>query len=71
MSVVLFVRDSVGTRSGQPNDGTIQQSHQYSTIGKDGTVYSSFELKTIATKPASMPKGMILKTDKKLFVRGF
>ena len=59
-----FVCDSVGTRSGQPNDGTIQQSHQYSTIGKDGTVYSSFELKTIATKPASMPKGMILKTDK-------
>ena len=26
--------DSVGTRSGQPNDGTIQQSHQYSTVGK-------------------------------------
>ena len=59
-----FIRDSIGTRSGQPNDGTIQQSRQYSTIGKDGTVYSSFELKTIATKPASMPKGMIVKTDK-------
>jgi len=59
-----FVQDSVGTRSGQPNDGTIQQSHQYSTIGKDGTIYSSFELKTISTKPSAMPKGMILKTDK-------
>ena len=56
--------DSVGTRSGQPNDGTIQQSHQYSTVGKDGTIYSSFELKTITTKPSSLPKGMILKTDK-------
>ena len=56
--------DSVGTRSGQPNDGTIQQSHQYSTVGKDGTIYSSFELKTITTKPSSLPKAMILKTDK-------
>lgn len=56
--------DSVGTRSGQPNDGTIQQSHQYSTVGKDGTIYSSFELKTITTKPSTLPKGMILKTDK-------
>ena len=37
-----FIRDSIGTHSGQPNDGTIQQSRQYSTIGKDGTVYSSF-----------------------------
>ena len=35
--------DSVGTRSGQV-DGTVQQSHQYSVVGKDGTVYSSFEL---------------------------
>ena len=33
-------KDSVGTRSGQP-DGTYQQSHQYSVVGKDGTVYSS------------------------------
>ncbi len=59
-----FVKDSVGTRSGLPNDGTTQYSHQYSVAGKDGTVYSSFELKTMATKPAHMPKAMILKTDK-------
>lgn len=59
-----YSQDSVGTRSGKPNDGTFQLSHQYSTVGKDGTVYSSFELKTIATKPSSMPKAMILKTDK-------
>lgn len=33
-------KDSAGTRSGMP-DGTVQQSHQYSVVGKDGTVYSS------------------------------
>lgn len=59
-----FVKDSVGTRSGTPNDGTLQYSHQYSVAGKDGTVYSSFELKTLTTKPGQMPKAMILKSDK-------
>ncbi len=58
-----FRVDSMGTRSGEP-DGTIQQSHQYSVTGKDGTVYSSFELKTIATRPSQMPKAMILRSDK-------
>ena len=58
-----FRVDSMGTRSGEP-DGTIQQSHQYSVAGKDGTVYSSFELKTIATRPSQMPKAMILRSDK-------
>ncbi|MGM9704721.1 MAG: sensor histidine kinase [Prevotella sp.] len=58
-----FQRDSVGTRSLHP-DGTVQQSHQYSVIGKDGTVYSSFELKTIVANPAQMAKGIILNNDK-------
>ena len=58
-----FRVDSMGTRSGEP-DGTIQQSHLYSVTGKDGTVYSSFELKTIATRPSQMPKAMILRSDK-------
>ena len=58
-----FRVDSMGTRLGEP-DGTIQQSHQYSVTGKDGTVYSSFELKTIATRPSQMPKAMILRSDK-------
>ncbi|MGI6241993.1 MAG: sensor histidine kinase [Prevotella sp.] len=53
------------TRMGKSNDGAVQDSHQYSIAGKDGTVYSSFELKTMATKPAHTPKAMILKTDKK------
>lgn len=58
-----YKRDSVGTRSGDI-DGTVQQSHQYSVAGKDGTIYSSFELKTITSKPSSMPKAMILRSDK-------
>ena len=58
-----FSEDSEGTRSGQP-DGTIQQSHQYSVVGKDGTIYSSFMLKTIETKPSQKPKAMILRKDR-------
>ena len=58
-----YRKDSLGTRTGMP-DGTIQQSHQYSVTGKDGTMYSSFELTTIATRPSSMPKGMILRNDR-------
>src|SRR5574344_1946833 len=58
-----FRRDSVETRSGNIND-VIQHTHQFSVSGKDGTVYSSFELKTITTKPSTMPKAMILRGDK-------
>ena len=58
-----YCNDSLGTRSGQP-DGSLQHSHQYSVAGKDGTVYSSFELKTITSKPSQMPKAMILRSDK-------
>ena len=45
-------------------DGTIRQSHQFAVAADDGTVYSSFELKTFAIKPANVPKAMILRTDK-------
>ena len=45
-------------------NGSVQHSHQYSVAGKDGTIYSSFELKTITTRPASIPKAMILRSDK-------
>ena len=58
-----FKKDSVGTRSGHP-DATVQQSHQYAAVGKDGTIYTSFELKTISSNPATKPKGMILENDK-------
>jgi len=44
--------------------GAIKQSHQFSVAADDGTVYSSFELKTFAVKPASIPKAMIMRSDK-------
>src|SRR5574344_3125276 len=44
-------RDSMMTNN-QLN-GVVQHSHQYAVSGKDGTVYSSFELKTITTRPRS------------------
>ena len=60
-----FRQDSIGSRSGMlGNDGSIQQSHSYAVAGKDGTIYSSFQLKTIETRPAQRPKAMILKSDK-------
>ena len=58
-----YRQDSILSRSGKLND-VIQHSHQYSVSGKDGTIYSSFELKTITTKPSTVPKAMILKSDK-------
>jgi two-component system phosphate regulon sensor histidine kinase PhoR len=45
-------------------DGTVKQSHQFAVAADDGTVYSSFELKTFAIKPSSVSKAMILRTDK-------
>ena len=58
-----FRQDSVLARSGKLND-VIEHSHQFSVAADDGTVYSSFELKTITTKPANVPKAMILRSDK-------
>ena len=45
-------------------NGTVKQSHEFAVSADDGTVYSSFELKTFAIKPANVPKAMILRTDK-------
>lgn len=58
-----FRKDSVMTQSGKLND-IVQHTHQYAVTGKDGTVYSSFQLKTITTKPSTIPKAMILRSDK-------
>ena len=43
--------------------GKIQQQHEFSVSADDGTVYSAFELKTFATKPSTIPKAIIVKTD--------
>jgi two-component system phosphate regulon sensor histidine kinase PhoR len=45
-------------------DGSIQHAHQFSVSADDGTFYSEFELKTFVTKPAQVPKAMIMRTDK-------
>ncbi len=45
-------------------DGTVKHSHHFSVAADDGTVYSSFELKTFKVKPASVPKAMIMRKDK-------
>ena len=58
-----FRQDSVSFH-GDLNNGTVQHSHQYTVAGKDGTIYSSFQLKTITTKPSTIPKAMILRSDK-------
>ena len=46
-------------------DGSIQHAHQFAVSSDDGTTYSAFELKTFTTKPASIPKAMIMRTDKR------
>lgn len=44
--------------------GPIQRSHQYSVTGDDGTIYSSFELRTISLSPQKVQKGLKVNTDK-------
>lgn len=44
--------------------GPIQHSHQYSVSGDDGTIYSSFELRTIALSPHKVRKGLNVTQDK-------
>ena len=59
-----FSQDSVFT----DGLGDIKQSHQFAVAADDGTVYSSFQLKTFEMKPASVPKAMILHKDKNSLV---
>ena len=44
--------------------GSIQQSHQFAVAADDGTIYSSFQVKALKMKPASIPKAMIMHKDK-------
>ena len=44
--------------------GSIQQTHQFSVAADDGTVYSSFQVKALKMKPASVPKAIIMRKDK-------
>ena len=44
--------------------GSVQHSHQFAVAADDGTIYSSFQVKALKIKPASIPKAMILRKDK-------
>ena len=57
-----FVNDDItsGNKVGSP----LQQSHQYSVVGDDGTIYSSFELRTITLSPQKMKKDLMSRQDK-------
>lgn len=44
--------------------GPVQHSHQYSVTGDDGTIYSSFELRTISLSPAKVQQGLKMNTNK-------
>ncbi len=45
-------------------DGTIKHSHQFSVAADDGTVYSSFQMKSFEMKPSSTSKSMMMHKDK-------
>ncbi len=60
-----FVHDSImGSNS---IGGVISHSHQYAVAAKDGTIYSSYQLKTITTKPSTASAGVSLGNDKNAF----
>ncbi len=44
--------------------GSVTQSHQFAVSADDGTIYSSFQVKSLKIKPSSVPKAMILRKDK-------
>ena len=44
--------------------GSVTHSHQFAVAADDGTIYSSFQVKALKMKPASVPKAMILRKDK-------
>ena len=44
--------------------GSVTHAHQFAVAADDGTVYSSFQVKALKMKPASVPKAMILRKDK-------
>lgn len=55
-------RDTVAKHGGR-QDSIVHALH-YPIGGRDGLGYSSFQLKTIATKPSAVPKAIILHSDR-------
>ena len=59
----VFKNDSL--EDAPDGDGElVQHSHQPPVVGHNGAIYSTFELKTISMKPSSIPKAVILRSDK-------
>lgn len=59
-----YRRDTVIKDPDGGNNDVVSHSHQYSATDNDSAGYSSFQLKTMATSPAAVPKAMILNSDK-------
>ena len=55
--------DSLKDKGGE--DNSEDDSHQYTVTSKNGSVYSSFELKMVSTRPSTTPKAMILRNRTK------
>ena len=58
-----LLQDSISNANGMHNSN-VQHSTQYAVTGRDGTIYSSFELRTITARPSQLPKAMILRNDR-------
>ena len=58
-----LLQDSISNANGMHNNN-VQHSTQYAVTGRDGTIYSSFELRTITARPSQLPKAMILRNDR-------
>ena len=41
--------------NGKGNDDILQEHHQYTITSPDGSMYSTFEFKTITNRPANVP----------------
>ena len=50
---------------GKGSDDILQQHHQYTITSPDGSMYSTFEFKTITNRPSSVPK-VIISTGKNI-----
>ncbi len=58
-----IVNDSIVVSTGTPGGG-VQKSHQYSVVGDDGTIYSSFQLQTVSLSPRKVSSGLMVKRDR-------
>ena len=57
-----LVNDSLTVNNGL--QGGVQKSHQYSVVGDDGTIYSSFQLQTVSLSPRKVSSGLMVKRDR-------